>query len=435
MSRLRAELGEEPEAYFVEKRYELIKQIVSRVLKGRRRLTLSDLLDRVFLHRGLGIPIFLALWWALFRFTFDVSAPLSDAIDMFFGWLGDMARDGIANPWLASFVADGICAGFGSVLVFIPPIFFLFFGLAILEDSGYLARAAFVMDRALYKLGLHGRSFIPMLLGFGCNIPGVMACRTIEREEDRILTILVNPLMSCSARLPVYVLIGGAVLGAYAAAGVYSMYILGIALAVCMALLFRRVIPYFKGRRSVFIMELPVYTRPTVRGLLRHMYERGVLFLKKAGTIIFSVMVVVWFLATHPWSATAGGEVIENSYVAMLGKALEPLVRPLGFDWRAVAALFFGFLAKEIVVETFGILLGVEEEALTSAIAQIFTPVTGLAFMAFTLIYIPCVATIGVIYRETNSVKWTVFAVVYGLLLAYAVAFVIVSVGHALGYS
>jgi len=177
-----------------------------------------------------------------------------------------------------------------------------------------------------------------------------------------------------------------------------------------------------------------VYTRPTLRSLLRHMYERGVLFLKKAGTIIFSVMVVVWFLATHPWSATAGGELVENSYVAMLGKALEPLVRPLGFDWRAVAALFFGFLAKEIVVETFGILLGVEEEALTSAIARIFTPVTGLAFMAFTLIYIPCVATIGVIYRETNSVKWTVFAVVYGLLLAYAVAFVIVSVGHALGY-
>jgi len=434
MSGLKAELGEEPEAYFVEKRYEFIKRVVSRVFKGKRRLTLSDLLDRVFLHRGLGIPIFLALWWALFRFTFDVSAPLSDAIDMFFGWLGDVARDGIANPWLASFVADGICAGFGSVLVFIPPIFFLFFGLAILEDSGYLARAAFVMDRALYKLGLHGRSFIPMLLGFGCNIPGVMACRTIEREEDRILTILVNPLMSCSARLPVYVLIGGAVLGAYAAAGVYSMYILGIALAVCMALLFRHTIPYFKGRRSMFIMELPVYTRPTLRSLLRHMYERGVLFLRKAGTIIFSVMVVVWFLATHPWSATAGGELVENSYVAMLGKALEPLVRPLGFDWRAVAALFFGFLAKEIVVETFGILLGVEEQALTSAIAQLFTPVTGLAFMAFTLIYMPCVATIGVIYRETNSVKWTVFTVVYGLLLAYAVAFVIVSVGHALGY-
>ena len=172
------------------------------MLKGRRRLTLSDLLDRVFLHRGLGIPIFLALWWALFRFTFDVSAPLSDAIDMFFAWLGDVARDGIANPWLASFVADGICAGFGSVLVFIPPIFFLFFGLAILEDSGYLARAAFVMDRALYKLGLHGRSFIPMLLGFGCNIPGVMACRTIEREEDRILTILVNPVSYTHLTLP-----------------------------------------------------------------------------------------------------------------------------------------------------------------------------------------------------------------------------------------
>ena len=171
---------------------------------------------------------------------------------------------------------------------------------------------------------MYKRQFIPMLLGFGCNIPGVMACRTIEREEDRILTILVNPLMSCSARLPVYVLIGSAVLGAYAAAGVYSMYILGIVLAVCMALLFRRVIPYFRGRRSMFIMELPVYTRPTLRGLLTHMYERGVLFLKKAGMIIFSVMVVIWFLATHPWSATAGGEVIENSYICLLYTSPSP---------------------------------------------------------------------------------------------------------------
>ena len=434
MSLAREILGEDPEAYFVEKRYEHVKSIVSRVLRGRRPLTLSDLLDRVFLHRILGIPIFLALWWALFRFTFDVSAPLSDIIDILFSRLGDTARESVADPRLASLIADGVCAGLGSVLVFVPPIFFLFFGLAILEDSGYLARAAFVVDRAMHKLGLHGRSFIPMLLGFGCNIPAVMATRTIDSEGDRLLTILVSPLMSCSARLPVYVLVGSAVLGAYAAAGVYSMYLLGILLAIAVALLFRRAIPFFRRRRSTFVLELPMYARPTLRSLLAHMYERGVVFLRKAGTVIFFTMIVVWFLATHPWEATAGGELIENSYVAALGRALEPVFRPIGFDWRGAVALFFGFLAKEIVVETFGLLLGVEERGLASAIAGMFTPVTGLAFMAFTLAYTPCVATVGVIYRETNSVKWTLFAIAYELLLAYALALSIVYIGHALGY-
>jgi len=429
-------LGENPEVYFIEKRYELIHSIVSQVMRGERPLTLSDLLDKIFLHRAFGIPIFLALWWALFRFTFDVSAPFSDMIDMAFSTLGDLALTHVRNPFLASFLADGVCAGFGSVLVFIPPIFFMFLGLAVLEDTGYLARAAFVMDRVMYRLGLHGRSFIPMLIGFGCNVPAIMATRTIDTEQDRILTILVNPLMSCSARLPVYVLIAGAVLGAHAAAGIYSMYLLGIALAICMALLFRAVIPYFKAERPAFIMELPLYAVPTGRGLLIHMWERGRYFLKKAGAVIFTVMIVVWFLSTNPWAATQGGAYVENSYVAMLGRALEPVFRPLGFDWRCVAALFFGFLAKEIVVETFGLLTGAGEEAgLREAVSEMFTPVRGLAFMAFTLIYIPCVATIGVVYRETNSVKWTVFTVVYGLLLAYAVSLLIVSVGGLLGFT
>jgi len=425
-------LGEEAEVLLAEKRYEVISRILPKVLKGKKPLTRSDLLDKAFLNKYLGIPVFLALWWALFRFTFDVSAPLSDLIDMVFGRLGEIASISIQNEQLASFVADGLIGGLGSVLVFIPPIFFLFFGLAILEDSGYLARAAFVVDRVMYKLGLHGKSFIPMLLGFGCNIPGIMATRTIDKEEDRILTILVNPLMSCSARLPVYVFIGGAVLGGYAAAGVYSMYILGIVLAVLMALLFRRIIPYFKGKPSAFILELPMYAMPTLRSTLAHMWERGVLFLKKAGTIILLATVVIWALSAYPWGAVHSGDepLIEASYVGFLGHAIEPIFRPLGFDWRATVALFFGFVAKEIVVDTFGVLgLGGAEE-----LQQVFNPVTGLAFMAFTLIYIPCLATIGVIYRETNSWKWTVFTVVYGVVLAYFVAFLIVGIGGMLGY-
>jgi len=443
MSKAREILGEEPEVVLAERRYNFISKILPKVLKGEKAMTLSDLLDKALLNRALGIPVFLALWWALFRFTFDVSGPLSDLIGMSFSRLGEIVRGAIAHEQLASFIADGVIGGLGSVLVFLPPIFFLFIGLSLLEDSGYLARAAFVVDRVMYKLGLHGKSFIPMLIGFGCNIPGVMAARTVDKEEDRILTILVNPLMSCSARLPVYILIGGAVLGAYAAAGTYSMYILGIVLAVLMALLFRRVIPYFKGKPSPFVLELPMYSRPTLRATLTHMWERGSVFLKKAGTIIFLGIIVVWVLSAYPWEAVHVGEktIIEGSYLGMLGHALEPIFRPLGFNWMGAVALFFGFIAKEIVVGSFGVIFGLGAEAGTQEIQttlreqKIFTPVTGLAFMAFTLIYIPCVATVGIIYRETNSWKWTIFTVVYEIVLAYIVSLAIVGIGGLLGYA
>jgi ferrous iron transport protein B len=332
--------------------------------------------------------------------------------------------------------------GLGAVLTFLPPIFFLFLGLALLEDSSYLARAAFVMDRIMYKLGLHGRSFIPMLIGFGCNVPAIMATRTIDKEEDRILTILVNPLMSCSARLPIYVLIGSALLGSYAAAGVYFMYVLGIMLAILMALLFRRTIPYFKGKPSPLILELPLYAIPTVKSALIHMWERGRLFLRKAGTIIFLGIIAVWLLSNYPWEAVHQGNkvVLENSYLAMLGKFIEPILHPLSFNWMTAVALLFGFIAKEIVVGTFATFFGLREEAgkeLSEVLrsAGIFTPVTGLAFMAFSLIYTPCIATLGVIYRETGSWKWTIFTVIYELILAYVVALIIVTFGRLVGYA
>lgn len=434
-SKVKEMLGEDPEVFFAEKRYDFIKEMLPKVSKGVRPLTFSDMLDKALLNKYTGIPIFLVLWWALFRFTFDVSAPFSDLIDMFFCWLGEVASGTIINEQLSSLIDDGIIGGLGGVLVFLPPILFLFFGLSLLEDSGYLARAAFVVDRVLYKLGLHGKSFIPMLIGFGCNIPGIMATRTMDKEEDRILTTLVNPLMSCSARLPVYIMVSGAVLGVYAAAATYSMYILGIGLAVLMALLFRKIIPYFKGKPSPFILELPMYATPTLESTLIHMWERGSLFLKKAGTIILAGIIGVWFLSSYPWGAP-----LEETYLAMLGHALEPIFRPLGFNWMGAVALFFGFIAKEIVVGSFGILFGLEAEEpgeVIPALAEsgIFTPLTGYAFMAFTLIYIPCIATIGVIYRETASWKWTVFSVVYGLMLAYVVSFAIVGVGGLLGFT
>ncbi|ABL78376.1 ferrous iron transport protein B [Thermofilum pendens] len=444
LSEAKNALGEDVGVILAERRYSLISEALPKILKGAKPLTLSDLLDKALLDKYLGIPIFLALWWALFSFTFNVSAPFSDLIDWFFSKLGEIAETYISDQQLASLVADGIFRGLGGVLAFLPPIFFLFFGLALLEDSGYLARAAFLMDKVMYKLGLHGKSFIPMLLGFGCNVPAVMATRTIDSEEDRILTILVAPLISCSARLPIYILVGSAVLGEYAAVGVFSMYVLGLVLAVLVALSFRRLLPYFKGKPSPLILELPMYAKPTLRTTLIHMWERGSLFLKKAGTIIFLGIVAVWFLSNYPWESVHQGDrvVLENSYLGVLGKYLEPLVRPLGFNWMHAVALMLGFVAKEIVVGTFATLFGLTAEGETSEklidalrSSGVFTPLTGLAFMAFSLIYMPCLATLAAIRRETGSWKWTIFAVIYGLALAYSVALVIVTVGRLLGYA
>ena len=421
---LSRELGEDLDVLLPTKRYEVAEDVFKKSVRRRgEKLTLTDMLDHVFLHRALGIPIFLTLMYAVFQFAYSVSEPFMVMLEAAFGWLGSLV--GETGTPLASLWADGICGGLGFVLVFIFPIFFLFLALAVLEDSGYLPRAAFVMDRLMHRLGLHGRSFIPLLLGFGCNLPAIMATRVIDDERDRLITILVNPLMSCSARLPVYMLLAGAFFGAYAGAAVFSMYVLGIALAILMALLFRKTIPQLRGKPAPFILELPPYLRPTLRGVLLKTWQRAVVFLKKAATILFAGAIVLWALASFPWGAP-----LEVTYAGMLGHALEPLLRPLGFDWKCAVALLFGFLAKEIVVETFGILYGVAgEEGIATAVAAHMTPVTAFAFMAFTLIYLPCLATFGIVKTETGSWKWTLFLVAYELILAYVVAAVIIGIG------
>ncbi len=420
----------------VEKRYELCSKLAAEIIKEKKEVkTLTDILDEIFLHKVLGIPIFMAILYAMFQFTFSFSAPFSDGISLFFSWLGNIAKSNISNEVLASFVADGICAGLGSVLVFVPPIFCLFFALSILEDSGYLARVAFVMEKILSKFGLHGKSFIPILVGFGCNVPGIMAARTIENESDRIITIMINPLISCSARLPVYALIAGAVFHGYTAgAAIYSMYVLGITLAVVMALLLRKLL--FKGEVSPFILELPRYTKPKLSTSIIHMWNRGKWFLIKAGTFIFIVVIIIWFLSVFPWGATNGGKIIENSYIAVFGRIVEPLFKPLGWSWQAGTALFFGFLAKESIVGAIGALLGAEGEGVYNALANSnwFTPLTGFAYMAFVLIYFPCVATLSVMLREMK-LKYTLLTVAYTVLLAFAVAFMIEFIGHLFGLS
>ncbi|WP_026068934.1 ferrous iron transport protein B [Methanomassiliicoccus luminyensis] len=414
---------------FVDKRYEAITSTLGKVYRrGVEKRSISDSLDRVVTNKWLGIPIFLVLMWGIFELTFTVAAPFASLIDMGFAWLAEWIGANVQPDWLASLLGDGIIGGVGFVLVFVPNILVMFLMLSILEDSGYLARAAFIMDRAMSKLGLHGKSFIPMLLGFGCNVPALMASRTIEDKNSRLITILTTPYMSCSARLPVYILFAGIFFPAVAGTVVFGMYILGIAVAIGSALLFRHTI--LKGESSPFIMELPPYRMPIFKGTLIHMWERGSQYIKKAGTFILLGALIVWLLASFPWGVEYGSEA---SYAGALGHLLVPILAPLGFDWRIAVALVFGFLAKEIVVGALGVLYGAEEGAgLEEVLETSMTAPVALGLMSFVLIYTPCVAALGVLWRETRSWKWTLFHVFYSLAVAYLVAFVVFNLGNAL---
>jgi len=365
-------------------------------------------------------------------------------------------------------VVDGIIGGLGSVLVFVPIIFLLFFFMALLEDFGYMARAAFIMIKIMHKIGLHGKSFIPMILGFGCNVPAIMATRTIEAKKDRLITILVNPFISCGARLPIYALFIGIFFPERPGTVLFSLYLLGIVVAILMAKVFRKFL--FPGEASPFIMELPPYRIPTFKGVIIHMWERGKLYLKKAGTIIFTGCVLVWLISNFPWNPgyskdykaliekaeneevvtqlknEMAFEKLEKSYAGSLGRAIEPFVRPLGFDWKIGVGLIGGFVAKEIVVGTLATLYAVgeaeeESEALREAIKKdtwpdgrkIYTPLTAFALMVFCLLYVPCVASIGVIFRETNSWRWTAFAAFYTTAVAWIVSLIVYQGGKLIG--
>ncbi|MEW5763039.1 MAG: ferrous iron transport protein B [Bacillota bacterium] len=429
-ARLEAVTGQDVESLIVDGRYGFIAGILKETVARRRtpeeRITLSDRIDRIVTHRVLGLPIFLAAMWAVFQFTFTVGDPLIGYVETFFEWLGGVAGARIANEMLASLVVDGIIGGVGSVLVFIPPIFLLFLAISFLEDSGYMARAAYIMDRLMHALGLHGKSFIPLLIGFGCNVPAVMATRTLENKRDRIITLLITPFMSCAARLPVYVLFVGAFFAQRQGLVIFSLYLLGIVIAILMGMLLKTL--FFKGEQAPFVMELPPYRLPTIRGTLIHMWERGYSFIRKAGTIIFGVVVLIWILSNIPF-----GTPIEQSLIGRLGQVMAPIFSPCGFGtWEASVALFFGILAKEVVVGTLGVVYGVGEEGLAAAVTQHFTPLSAYAFMAVTLLYIPCVATIGAIRREAGW-RWAAFATAYTLAIGWLTACLIFQVGRLLG--
>ncbi len=417
VEKIRSKFGEDPLFIIAEARYGIISEIIQRTVSRAymEATDISDLLDRVLTHRFLGLPIFFVILWSVFLFTFNVAAPIVDGIDLLFGWMGEVIVSWDINPLLKSFLVDGVISGFGSVLVFVPNIFFLFLAMSILEDIGYMSRAAFNLDRIMRKFGLHGKSVIPMILGFGCNIPAIMSARTIESEEDRLTTMLVNPLIPCSARLPVLIMIASIFFGGYAPLAVFSMYVLGIFLALFMAILIRKII--LRGVVSPFVMELPPYRLPSTKTITIHMWNRGSKFLRKAGIIIFSATTIIWALATFPHGTEFGGP---DSYIGMLGRLIEPILRPLGYNWQIAVALFFGFIAKEVFIDALGVIMGGDYE---TKLGAMLSPAQAYGLMVFILIYVPCVATLATIRSETGSWRWTIFVLLYELILAFILAF------------
>lgn len=476
---------EDVEALMADARYGQAAGLTQEVLKKTqtKRIEVTERIDRIVLNRFLGIPIFLAAMWLVFKLTFDLSAPFGDWMDKmingpFKRWTEVILNFISAPDWLVSLATDGVIAGVGFVIVFIPVIFAMMFFITFLEGSGYMARAAFVMDRAMHATGLHGKSFIPMLLGFGCNVPAIYATRTLENPRDKALTALLIPLMSCGARLPVYVVFVGVFFAANSGTVIWSLYVLGLALAVFMGVLFKKTI--FRGEYPLFIMELPPYRLPGMRSLMIHTWEKGKHFLIKAGTYIFAVSVLTWFLLNLPW----GVENKRDSYLGQAGAAIAPVLKPLGFgNWEAAASLITGVIAKEIVVGTMGEIyipkakeekkeeaptlgedlkqmgvsfLGAGKEALQNVFSSFgvaklsteekektkplkaviqdqFTPLSAYAFMAFVLLYMPCMVVAVAFRLEFGSWKWFGVAFAYEMVLAWVVAFAIYQGGKLLG--
>lgn len=392
-----------------KKRYEYITAIISRCFtKSNNLLSTMEALDHVLTHKYLGIPIFISLIYLAFNFTFKTSEPLVGLLEFLFEKLVEFIGN---DTMFKSLISDGIINGVGSVLAFIPSIFALFFALGIMEESGYLPRIAFIMDKLMYSLRLTGRSFMTLLLGFGCNVSSIMAARGLSDERERITTILVSPFISCNARIPVYLMIIGVAFSQYKAEAFFLIYLLSIILTAISSRIVNKVI--LKGETVPFIMELPRYRLPKLSNIAVYMWNRGKHFIEKAGTIIFAASIIVWVLSYFPDPNN-----IENSFVAMIGKSLEFLFKPLGFSWQAVSALIFGGVAKEIIVSSFSQFYnGIENVVLS--------PATAATLMVFVLGYIPCFATLAAIKAETNSNKYTLFAILYSLTISYFIAFLV----------
>ena len=406
---------------------------------------ITKVLDNIATNRWLGFPLFFVFLWFMFWVTFTVGQYPMDWIDMGVEWLKDLANIHLPAGPLKAMVADGIIGGVGSVIVFLPQILILYFFISIMEDSGYMARAAFIMDKLMHGMGLHGKSFIPMIMGFGCNVPAIMATRTIESRNSRLITMLVLPFMSCSARLPIYIMIIGAFFASYQSLIMLSLYAIGIVVAIIMSRLLKRFL--IKNDDTPFVMELPPYRFPTGKAIWRHTWSKGKQYLKKMGGIILVASIIVWFLGYYPNhdSYSPGQEQQEHSYLGMIGKTVEPVFMPNGFDWKLDVGLLAGVGAKEIVASTLGVIYSNDESfaddesvsddtvkysSLNAKMtADGITPLAAFSFLIFVLLYFPCIATIAAIKGETGSWKWALFAALYTTAVAWIVSAAVFQIG------
>lgn len=391
----------------------------------------TRVVDSIVTNRFCGFPIFFIFLYIMFEGTFVLGEYPQQAIEWLVGLIAQGTETFLSPGPLKDLIIDGIIGGVGGVIVFLPNILLLYFFISFMEDSGYMARAAFIMDKIMHKMGLHGKSFIPLIMGFGCNVPAIMSSRIIESRKARLVTMLVNPLMSCSARLPIYLVMIGAFFPGKASLILLSIYAIGILLAVLMARIFTKFL--VKGDDSPFVMELPPYRMPTAKVVLRHTWEKGKQYLKKMGGIIMVASIIIWFLGYYPnheaYETTA--EQQENSYIGQLGKAIEPAIEPLGFDWKMGIGILSGIGAKELVVSTLGVLYTNEDDVDTVELSERIpiTPLVAYGYMLFVLIYFPCIATLAAIKQESGGWKWAIFAATYTTILAWLVAFGVYQIG------
>jgi ferrous iron transport protein B len=495
---LESELKEDTGTLISDARYGFIAGALRETFQPgpRPKTTISEQIDRILTHQVLGFPIFLLFMWVTFQLTFTAGEYPMSWIEAGISHISRFIESSMQPGLLRELLTDGIIAGVGGVIVFIPSILILFFMISLMEDTGYMARAAFIMDRLMHALGLHGKSFIPLIMGFGCNVPAIMATRTLESRKDRILTMLIVPFMSCSARLPVYVLFISAFFPGHPGTVLFGIYLLGIALAILSAIVMKNT--FFRNAEAPFVMELPPYRLPRLKNTSRHMWDRGKEYMKKIGGIVLVAAVIIWALGRFPDHGNAGlydarisqtqkryraeigsiktgdraaramiekkmkaemqaiehqreAERLEQSYIGMIGKFIEPALAPLGFDWRMSVSVITGLAAKEIAVGTMGILYHADavspgsRDSLVSRIRElrhtsgprtghpVFDPVTALSFMAFMLLYVPCVATLATMRRESGSWKWPLFSAFLTISLAWTAAFLIRHIGRLVG--
>lgn len=446
VKRIKSTLKTDVESAVTDAKYGFVAGALKETFKANKKKnkhTLTSKLDNLLIGKYWGYPIFILFIYIMFQATFTLGQYPMNWIESGVAWLSDLLRNSMNKGPLKALLVDGVLGGVGGVIVFLPNILILYFFISLMEDTGYMARAAFIMDKIMHKMGLHGKSFIPLIMGFGCNVPAIMATRTIESRTSRIITILINPLMSCSARLPVYLLLAGTFFPHQAGLVLFGIYSAGIILAVGVARLLKKYL--FKKDETPFVMELPPYRIPTARSMWKHTWEKGQQYLKKMGTIILVGSIIIWFLGYYPrpqadtdFTPEMQTDQLEKSYIGQIGHGIQPVLAPLGFDWKISVSLLSGIAAKEIVVSTLGVLYAGDADAASSSLAgrmkadvwkkdgtPVYTTGTALAFMLFVLIYFPCLATIVAIKNETGSWKWAMFAAGYSLVLAWTVAFLV----------